>query len=704
MRLAKIIVIALTLFLFISTVSADESTISKEFALSKLKNLGKICEKDEDCGEAYCRDECFFDTFKCKETESGIKVCTLERINCCAEGKECRGSSYSDGCVPKIGARCSSQEECGEPECVDSCLLISRECKYGEDKEVKRCVDKITDCCAEGGFCKNTEFGIGSCVKQSCEKDEECGKTKCENECVKIKPVCKNSEKGSGCTVEREDCCAEGKFCEESSFGAYCKLKAKRCSDDKDCGKKPECEGNIRITYKCVGGECVREEYNCLVEENQICRDGKCVNCVSDYDCGKRRCVSSYTLISPECIEGLCNIKEYKCLGECVEPLGGGAFCTGLEELVGESFECEKDDDCKNKCIGNTAFYYECINKRCKIIEEIDCTEEGLVCKDGECISTSGLSEWQTSCKTDADCGEPKCSENGCIAYNFKCRFDEASGSTSCVTQKENCCVKNSHCEIKTKRELNTSSNKYVTIKTAICVPNKENQETALERINKKFKERETMFIPPELSDTFDNFVNNYFEKKDDGTIAVEVRVPSWEEKKEGLYWIYIGKETMSLMFYSYPNIPAPVGVNGVDFDQEIAEDLAKKIIEEDYIGAFAVFNKGVKSGKIKITKPFFPNRKKTVEDVVTDVTIDIINNVGSIVTPPTLHLDDESKTAQSSAGGILIAPINTATNVVENALNNLGIQTQEEQTQEEKKKGGEQNIDVLLFGNWWGI
>ncbi|KAI6182048.1 hypothetical protein M3Y97_00338200 [Aphelenchoides bicaudatus] len=211
---------------------------------------------------------------------------------------------------------------------------------------------------------------------------------------------------------------------------------------------------NCGRTGKCINGRCIIDRCaEVLCNENELCREGKCVRmvdafCFSAFDCGPgsgmecrgNRCVVENNALTGA--EGLskvdCNPGELFIGQDCVKQ-------RGCEEIV-----------CEPK--------FSCINGACLLMTGSDCVNtpcpEGLVCRKGvcaedpchnrcpqdhACLNGSCRHIQGMFCHNDEECTDPYVCLNGqCVRNECSrkvCQIGERCENGICIRVEGNLCT-----------------------------------------------------------------------------------------------------------------------------------------------------------------------------------------------------------------------------------------------------------------------
>lgn len=289
---------------------------------------------------------------------------------------------------------------------------------------------------------------------QSCQEDADCPLLQsapfCEDEYTVHRPgSCVQTCQEGMCAPDScddgfgvQDCRETGQVCRG---GACVDDEPVSCDSDADCPQPTDtivCEGDILFTYPPCSYSC-SDQGTCEVDgcpdgwgerdcaqEGLVCRDGACVDangpaCTQDDDCPIPPVEAPYCdgdvavslLAEATCQENACQVDIQEVTQDCT--LQGLSCRDGRCAAVEDG--CVVDEQCPQPipyvaCEGNVAVnifaygYCDQDSLTCQIDGEesrINCSQQGLVCRDGECVDSDG------SCEADSDCeippAEPYC-------------------------------------------------------------------------------------------------------------------------------------------------------------------------------------------------------------------------------------------------------------------------------------------------------
>lgn len=287
--------------------------------------------------------------------------------------------------------------------------------------------------CIPGQNCVNRANQQSTCPSgQQCITAADCGQPSCKavgDDCEETVPECI----GGKCTnlpkPVRNAVCDPGR--------KVCSPRNPTCKQNCDCAQgefcnNGKCEAGPNPVYCCSKPGCPSNE-SCYEVNGSI---GTCkgTKCTKNEECGTVRCTQAgnqCTELTPQCQrDGSCQSASKTITGQC-SPSG---------KCVAEQ-ECKVDCDCPQTV---TCVQGKCVplsSRRSFCCDKPGCAQ-GQACtkKDG----SSGVCSAPKACRSNSDCGQPKCSNLGateCLTETPIC--DTATGTCSLKSGQ----TKNSRCD-----------------------------------------------------------------------------------------------------------------------------------------------------------------------------------------------------------------------------------------------------------------
>lgn len=397
--------------------------------------MSSDCQSYEMCtGTTQCIDGACVETATCNDGElfcGGVCIDPKKNNTFCGMQADC-----------KTYTTCNNEQYCNNGVC-DTFTPTTKECPSGEIACGDLCIDPksnplfcgIKDDCTGYNVCA----GGTECVDGTCKGTCDTGKVLCGGLC--IDPLTNNTFCGI-----KDDCsgyktCGQGETCDAGECKSPCTgvLCGGLCIDPKTnptfCGIKDDCSGftACKAGESCVDGTC-QPEKTCENPDEILC-GGICINpktnsafCGIKDDCtGYRTCASAMQT----CQDGLCVNKPLYYLPSemgCAQTdivCGGSPFSsTGTPFCVDPYFNdeyCGADYSCSNY---------------------VNCTEKGLSCIDGACVTPLKCETGKIACHNSI-CIDPLTDAKYCGADELCRGYDSCSDDEICENGK---CKNNRPC------------------------------------------------------------------------------------------------------------------------------------------------------------------------------------------------------------------------------------------------------------------